>query len=401
MFELTECHSGRRDLHGVCDLGGGGGAAFCAQFDVAGRPRAGGAVGDQAFSNRRDDPESVQAFHARDGGAEVRAAVGLAGGKVAQARRGLQPGPGLDRVRALREAGRRAQGLQPSETRTGLTPSVTGGVGRSLFHSPRRVAEREHDGGARGGGVSERGAGQAAPSRMDSGDTGRCRIFRSGPARLPGSARVVVHRGGAPDPLAEAGGGAGSGVAGAGCGLRGGRVSLATVGMESCPRLCRGERTVAGDVGLAGQEAVRGAGLHLPDFRDQSSRSAGGDLTRLQSAGFDRATHRGVEIEPGGGWFLPEPVLCHRGSLLEHSDAVQPAGGIPVRGWPERLSPAGQLAGAGLPVGAILGRAGHRTVLHLSSAWGGLEKRNPLLDKLLHYEIPTSRKLDLQPKTAG
>ncbi|HZT69799.1 MAG TPA: hypothetical protein VFC10_08655 [Terriglobia bacterium] len=72
-----------------------------------------------------------------------------------------------------------------------------------------------------------------------------------------------------------------------------------------------------------------------------------------------------------------------------------------MRGWPERLSPAGQLAGAGLPVGAILGRAGHRTVLHLSSAWGGLEKRNPLLDKLLHYEIPTSRKLDLQPKTAG
>ena len=47
--------------------------------------------------------------------------------------------------------------------------------------------------------------------------------------------------------------------------------------------------------------------------------------------------------------------------------------------------------------GAILGRAGHRTVLHLSSAWGGLETRNPLFDKLLHYEIPTSRKLEFQP----
>jgi len=33
--------------------------------------------------------------------------------------------------------------------------------------------------------------------------------------------------------------------------------------------------------------------------------------------------------------------------------------------------------------GAILGRAGHRTVLHLSAAWGGLEKRNPMFDKLL------------------
>jgi Transposase DDE domain group 1 len=50
--------------------------------------------------------------------------------------------------------------------------------------------------------------------------------------------------------------------------------------------------------------------------------------------------------------------------------------------------------------GTILGRAGHRTVLHLSSAWGGLEKRNPLFDKLLHYENPTSRKLDFQPRTA-
>ena len=51
--------------------------------------------------------------------------------------------------------------------------------------------------------------------------------------------------------------------------------------------------------------------------------------------------------------------------------------------------------------GAILGRAGHRTVLHLSAAWGGLEKRNPLFDKLLLYEIPTSRKLEIQPNRRG
>jgi hypothetical protein len=51
--------------------------------------------------------------------------------------------------------------------------------------------------------------------------------------------------------------------------------------------------------------------------------------------------------------------------------------------------------------GAILGRAGHRTVLHLSAAWGGLEKRNPLFDKLLDYAIPTSRKLELQPHAVG
>ncbi len=51
--------------------------------------------------------------------------------------------------------------------------------------------------------------------------------------------------------------------------------------------------------------------------------------------------------------------------------------------------------------GAILGRTGHRPVLHLSAAWGGLEKRNWLFDKLLEYEIPTSRKLELQPHATG
>jgi len=51
--------------------------------------------------------------------------------------------------------------------------------------------------------------------------------------------------------------------------------------------------------------------------------------------------------------------------------------------------------------GAILGRAAHRTVLHLSAAWGGLERRNHLLDKLLLYEIPTSPKLASQPLPGG
>lgn len=51
--------------------------------------------------------------------------------------------------------------------------------------------------------------------------------------------------------------------------------------------------------------------------------------------------------------------------------------------------------------GAILGRAGHRTVLHLSAAWGGLEKRNSLFDKLLTYLNPTSRKLEIQPQPTG
>ena len=51
--------------------------------------------------------------------------------------------------------------------------------------------------------------------------------------------------------------------------------------------------------------------------------------------------------------------------------------------------------------GAILGRAGHRAVLVASAAWGGLEERNLLFDKVLLYEIPTSRKLQFQPHAAG
>ena len=44
--------------------------------------------------------------------------------------------------------------------------------------------------------------------------------------------------------------------------------------------------------------------------------------------------------------------------------------------------------------GAILGRSGRRLVLHLSQSWGGLKTRNPLIDKILSWEIPTSPKLD-------
>jgi hypothetical protein len=45
--------------------------------------------------------------------------------------------------------------------------------------------------------------------------------------------------------------------------------------------------------------------------------------------------------------------------------------------------------------GAILGRAGHHWVLHLSQAWGGWDKLKSLWQNLLHYEIPTSPKLAL------
>jgi hypothetical protein len=48
---------------------------------------------------------------------------------------------------------------------------------------------------------------------------------------------------------------------------------------------------------------------------------------------------------------------------------------------------------------ALLGRAGHRLVLHLSSSWDGLEQRISLLENLLAYGIPTSPNLHSQPAT--
>jgi len=47
--------------------------------------------------------------------------------------------------------------------------------------------------------------------------------------------------------------------------------------------------------------------------------------------------------------------------------------------------------------GAILGRSGHQTVLHLSAAWGGLDKHKPLLEAIFQWPNPTPPKLNPQP----
>jgi hypothetical protein len=43
--------------------------------------------------------------------------------------------------------------------------------------------------------------------------------------------------------------------------------------------------------------------------------------------------------------------------------------------------------------GAILGRAGHNLVIHMSKSWGGIGKRIQLVDSMLRHFIPTSPKL--------
>lgn len=44
--------------------------------------------------------------------------------------------------------------------------------------------------------------------------------------------------------------------------------------------------------------------------------------------------------------------------------------------------------------GAIAGRSGHKVVLFLSTAWGGLQSRKPLLDSIASLVFPTSPKLN-------
>jgi DNA-directed RNA polymerase subunit N (RpoN/RPB10) len=66
----------------------------------------------------------------------------------------------------------------------------------------------------------------------------------------------------------------------------------------------------------------------------------------------------------------------------------QRAAGLPVYREPATIR--AQI----LTCGAVLGRAGRRLVIHLSDSWGGLKTRNPLLDSILRWQIPTSPKLE-------
>jgi hypothetical protein len=90
-------------------------------------------------------------------------------------------------------------------------------------------------------------------------------------------------------------------------------------------------------------------------------------------------------------FFATEAAFLGILMLFNLMGEFQRASGMTVYRKPASLRVQGFLCGA------ILGRAGHRSVLHLSAAWGGLEERNSLFDKLLDYEIPASRKLESQP----
>lgn len=105
-----------------------------------------------------------------------------------------------------------------------------------------------------------------------------------------------------------------------------------------------------------------------------------------------------------------------RGRRLLPAGVLRDGGGVSVGAV--RLQSAQRLAGARGQTGrraatadhvapvalrlrcAIAGRSGHNFVLYLSSAWGGLAARKPLLDKIRTAVFPTSPKLDATPATA-
>jgi hypothetical protein len=92
-------------------------------------------------------------------------------------------------------------------------------------------------------------------------------------------------------------------------------------------------------------------------------------------------------------FFATEAAFCGILMLFNLLSEFQRASGL--RGYRQPVTLRTQV----FLCGALLGRAGHRTVLHLSSAWGGLEQRKPLLESILSYVFPTAPKLRPQPAT--
>ena len=205
-----------------------------------------------------------------------------------------------------------------------------------------------------------------------------------------------LHRGGASDALVKAGSGADLAVAGTGRDLRGGRVSLAVAGLGTRAALRGGAGADTGAQTFPGPQVVRSSRLYLSDFRDQLA-----DPPEEIWRDYNQRACMEQRIEELKSdlaaddfclkkFFATEAAFLSILMLFNLLSEFQRAVGMTGYRQPASLRVQVFLCGA------ILGRAGHRPVLHLSTAWGGLEKRNPFFDKLLLYEIPTSRKLELQ-----
>jgi len=139
----------------------------------------------------------------------------------------------------------------------------------------------------------------------------------------------------------------------------------------------------AGEQALAGPEVVRGVWLHLSAFGERprgSPEEIGRDYNqracveqRIEELKSDLAADDFCLKE----FFATEAAFLSVLMLFSLRGESQRATGMTDYRQPATLGVLVFLCGA------IRGRGGHRTVLHLSCAWGGLEERNLLFDKVL------------------
>ena len=208
------------------------------------------AAGDEAFSHRRHDSELVQAFPAGSGGAVSTSRCGRGNWRGC---RNVRAGYSLDLDSTVFERYGEQEGVKrgynPRKHGRASHHPLLAVLGEAHFHSARLAAQREHAAPTRG--VVEflkealahswkagSGFGWSVPTPGFSRKS-YCNTSSSVELHYIVVARLTH--------VAEAGGGAGHGVAGAGRDLRGGRVSVAALGVGSGAALRGGAGATARD----------------------------------------------------------------------------------------------------------------------------------------------------------
>src|SRR5205807_3223922 len=304
---------------------------------------------------------------------------------LAPPRRGLQFGFGFHRLRTVWSAAGSLERAEPAQARAALAASVASGFGRSTLHSARLAAQWELWHGSRGGGISEGGAGlsaRVARVRLVRADAGffdqKLLAFLEERglryivvARLTAwlkreAARLTAWR-----ALDE--------------NYAVSEFQLKLWEWDRERRFVVIRERLREKEGSVGKKLLEVPGYTFRLFvtnsaaapeeiwRDYNHRA---DVEkRIAELKYDLAADDFCLQE----FFATEAAFCAVLLLFNLLSEFQRALGSEVYRQPATLRTQVFLCGA------VLGRAGRRVVLHLSSAWGGLAQRIPLLDKIVEY----------------
>lgn len=222
----------------------------------------------------------------------------------------------------------------------------------------------------------------------------RQRVLRGGAAGGSGRTPTVLCGGGATDDDAQAAAGRDPGLAGGGRKLRGGRVHRSAPGLVKRAALRRGARAGPRGERRRRSQTARCARLHVPGLGDQPSGKSAGVVARLQWAACVEQRIEELKNDLAADGFCTQDFWATEAAFLAVLFTFNLLGLYQQQTAPEaqHRQPATLRTGVFL-CGAILGRAGRQVVLHLSAAWGGLDKHKPLLDAVLHWRDQTSPKL--------